>query len=44
MSLYMNQKQNPGHGELTGGCRGGGVPGRIEEVGLANVSFYVQNR
>ena len=30
MSLYMNQKQNPGHGELTGGCRGGGVPGRIE--------------
>ena len=36
MNLYMNQKQNHGHGELTGGCRGGGVQGGIQwEVGVS---------
>ena len=36
VSLYMNQKQNHGHEELTGGCQGGGVQGRMEwEVGVS---------
>ena len=44
MNLSMKQQQNHGHREQTGGCQGGGGWGRAEwKLGLADVSFYIQN-
>ena len=41
MNLYMNQEQNRGHEELTGGCQGGGVQGGVEwEVGVSKCKLF----
>lgn len=35
MNLFMKQRQNRRHRELTGGCQGGGVEGGMEwEAGV----------
>ena len=47
MNLSVKQKQNKGHREQTSGCQGvrgkGLGEGRSGKLGLADVSFYIQN-
>lgn len=43
MNLFMKQRQNRRHRELTGGCQGGGVEGGMEweAGGQGDVRFYI---
>ena len=43
INLSVNQKQNHGHREQTGGCQGGGgvAEGRSGSLGLADANWYI---